>query len=134
MWSSSLTGMSICKLYFAQKKLNRIKRSLLKKFGVLDLRRPLAPPIGTIRRFQSGTSTLADTKEQYGIRYNDTVNAMRDVARKYADFQMATVKNISRTNDGQSCEVGFKIAEKRFAEAWLCWLADIDRDCLIDCD
>lgn len=90
---------------FRAEKIEPNQSDLLRSLGMLDLRRPLAPPIGEILSYRDGKTKKVDTGEQYGIRYHDTVNEIRRSAEKMCDFQVATVCNITSRDDGSWNEV-----------------------------
>lgn len=90
---------------FRAEKLETAQSQRMRQLGVLDLRRPIAPPTGKIMRFDAQGGRIVDTGEQYGIDYHDTVNALRREALATARLVVAEVVNISASADGRCREV-----------------------------
>lgn len=79
---------------FRAEKLETAQSERLRRLGVLELRRPLAPPTGSILRFDARGARIVDTGEQFGISYHDTVNAIRSAAQDHAGFVAAEVVGV----------------------------------------
>lgn len=90
---------------FRAEKLETAQSQQLRALGVLDLRRPMAPPTGQIMRFDAGGARIVDTGEQYGIDYHDTVNALRKEALNSARLVVAEVQDILAAPDGSCSEI-----------------------------
>ena len=67
-----------CPDLFRAEKIEPDQADLMRRYGLLELRSPLAPRIGSIRRYSQGdgSETLVDTVDQYGIDYGETVNSL----------------------------------------------------------
>ncbi|MDH2432995.1 NAD(P)/FAD-dependent oxidoreductase [Pokkaliibacter sp. MBI-7] len=85
---------------FRAEKLEQDQAELLSKFGLLDARQPLTSPIHRVDCYRKGQHYQQDVGPQYGIHYTDTVNQLRSLARKYADFFQSRVIDLS-TSDTQ---------------------------------
>lgn len=89
---------------FRAEKIEPDQAALLRSLGLLSLRRPLAPPVGTIMDFATGGAGTVDTIEQYGISYADTVNSLREDLPELCDFRVDEV--VAITADGKNPVVG----------------------------
>ena len=96
---------AVMKPIFRAEKLETAQSQRLRAMGVLDLRRPLAPPTGKIIRFDAMGARIVDTGEQYGIDYHDTVNSLRREALRSFNLVVAEVVDIMSSADGACREL-----------------------------
>ena len=62
---------------FRAEKIEANQAAIFRSLGLLEMRVPHRPPIGSTLSLNAGELKTFDTVEQYGFRYDDTVNAMR---------------------------------------------------------
>ncbi len=86
---------------FRAEKIEKYQAGLLRKFGLLEFRRPYGPKIDTVRRYKYGRLLTIGKEEQYGIRYHETVNEVRQQLSMLQPVVQAKVINISLSEDKQ---------------------------------
>ncbi|WP_309489490.1 FAD-dependent oxidoreductase [Oceaniferula flava] len=79
---------------FRAEKLEKDQIDLLAKFDLLSQRRPLADPLGVNVNYNDGRITEHHDVEQYGIRYHDTINQLRQEVSKLVEYRVAKVESI----------------------------------------
>ena len=86
--------------HFRAEKIEPDQAALLESIGLLDLRRPLAGPVGVVSRYDGGDVERYDTVEQYGISYADSVNAPRESLPSGVTQVTARVSEVKASHNG----------------------------------
>lgn len=66
----------------------------LRRFGLLDVRRPLAEPLGTVGWLTARGLRPVHVGEQYGMRYAETVDALRGTVSRRLRVRSGTVVSV----------------------------------------
>lgn len=79
---------------FRAEKIEPSQAHLLRQFGILELRRPTAPPIRHVIEVGPQGRRSVPVGEQYGFRYGETISRIRDTLAEEVPFHRARVSNI----------------------------------------
>jgi 2-polyprenyl-6-methoxyphenol hydroxylase-like FAD-dependent oxidoreductase len=89
-----------CRPCFKAEKLEPFQSRLMRKFGLLDERRPNSDPIEEIIVRQGRRRWHEAAGDEYGIRYHETVNRLRDVVSGCAEIQVNKVRRVDAPTNG----------------------------------
>lgn len=79
---------------FRAEKIEPDQADLLRKLGLFDVVEPVIAPIREIWRADRGRVHFRRPIEQYGMRYHDMVNAVRNALPGNVDFHLGTVDQV----------------------------------------
>jgi flavin-dependent dehydrogenase len=89
---------------FRAEKIEPNQAEALRKFGMLDFRKPLAGPLGKTLNYRNGVLKEFDTIEQYGMHYTNTVNSFREQLRERCASVIARATAIRISDNVQTVE------------------------------
>ena len=92
---------SSCRPCFKAEKLEPYQTRLMREFGLLQERRPATLPIREIGVRRGHVRPVRPVGEQYGIRYHDTVNRLKQVVSGRVPIRTATVDDVEIGRDVQ---------------------------------
>ena len=85
---------------FRSEKLEPDQSQLLRKFGMLDKVSPPDCELESVDTFERGRVVTCHYEDHFGIRYDDTVNALREAARDETRWTKARVDKITSDAHG----------------------------------
>ena len=101
-WRTTLVDPSpACPAIFKAEKLEPDQVAMLRKFELLDLLLPHSGSIREVKAYYNGRFFGSSPTEQYGIFYNDMVNALRARLPSAVQFAMQRVVQIKNGSEFQ---------------------------------
>ena len=114
---------------FRSEKLEPDQSQLLRRFALLDKVSPPDSRLTSVDTYEHGRVHTRRYDGHYGIRYDDTVNSLRSIARQPSRWTNARVDHISSDADG----VTARTAEGAEHRGRLCVIASGRPSLLADC-